>query len=62
MRFGRGWKELLDGVLVDVECGCEDLGLGLEDIGVEVECTEEPFKNGGEDSVEGFVLEGGEGC
>lgn len=61
VRFCRGWKELLNGVLVDVKRGCEDLGLGFEDIGVEVESTEEPFENGGEDSVEGLVLERGEG-
>lgn len=61
MRFGRSGEELFNGVLVDVERGCEDLGLCLEHICVEVEGSEEPFEDGREDPVEGFVLEGSEG-
>lgn len=61
MGFSWGGKELLNSIFVDLQSGAENFGFGLQDIGIEVEGSKEPFEDGGEDAVEGLVFEGGEG-
>ena len=60
VRLGRCGQELFDGILIDLEGRTEDLGLSLQDVAVEAKGAEEPFQDGREDTIEGFIFERGQ--